>query len=314
MTHDNDNDPLGWLYAFLAFGWWGLVFPLMLIRMNFITLDLVESKFAWSMEIMIHRVIWCTVSCLILVQFTGRWTALKNVLTDLQKMKLLTLTAALIGVNWLGFILAPTLGMLSDVSLGYYMNPLLNVLLGCLFLGERLRRLQGIAVAFAVMGVAWMIIIHGQVPWLSILVASTFATYGLIRKRMQLDALVGLTCEAMLCLPPILLYTAYQWQNGPPFMFGNNNSQLNILLICVGPATAAPLIWFAAATGRLRLGTVGFVQFITPTCHLIVAVLANNESIPLLKIGGFVFIWTGVAVYIWDQSLQMKSRANLVKQ
>jgi len=308
MSDEADQDILGWIYAILAFCWWGTVMPLYLIMMKYVAQPYLIDNLTWSLEVLMHRVIWCVLTCLLLIQLRRGWDDFWGALRSKRTLATLALTALLVGSNWLCFILAPALGKLSDASLGYYINPMLNVWLGYMFLGESLRRLQGIAVALAGIGVAWLVFVHGEVPWISLLLAGTFGIYGLLKKRLEVHAITGLTFEALYCLPLVLIYFAVRGTQGPEFVFTQSGATLNMLLVGFGPVTAAPLIWFAAGAKRLRLATVGMLQFLAPTLQLTVALIANGETLPPAKIGGFLFIWAGVLVYIWDIRLRSKAR------
>ncbi len=297
---EEPQDSWGLIYALLAFGWWGFVFPSLLISLNTLAAPLIASRIGWSLEILANRVVWCLLVCCLMLHASGRWRPFLAVLRDRRIFLGLLLSSALIAANWFGFIVGASIGKLSQASLGYYINPLLNVLLGYVFLGERLRRGQMVAVGLAAVGVAWLTWVHGETPWIAFLVAGSFAVYGLVRKQLAVDSLVGMTWEALFCLPAAAAYLAYRQIEGPALVMAAGAPLVNGLLLAAGPATAAPLIWFSAAAKRLRLATVGFLQFVAPTGQLLMAVAANGEAFSWEKLCGFVLIWAGVVAYLWD--------------
>lgn len=300
MTHQHEGEATGWFYAMLAYGWWGFVFPLVLIGLNAAADPYSDSPVAWSFEILASRIVWCVVFCLIVIGLTRRFPAFREAIRSRKVLLTICVSSFLIACNWFGFIIGASIGRLSEASLGYYINPLFNVLLGYLFLSETLRRRQIWAVALAGLGVVWLTLIHGQVPWIAFGVATSFGFYGLVRKKLKIDALLGMTLEAMCCLPFALGYLIWRQVGSEPLVFLEGDWKIIVLLLACGPATALPLIWFAAAARRLKLATMGFIQFLAPTGQLIVALVANGESLSQGKLIGFVFIWAAVILYVWD--------------
>ena len=300
LVTETDEEWSGWIYALSAFGWWGFVFPCLLIWLNNAAQPWVDSRVVWSFEVLAHRVLWCALCCLGLLFISRNWSRFTKVGRSRTLLLSLLASSILIAANWFGFIVATAIDRLNEASLGYYINPLLNVLLGYLLLGETLRRRQWIAVVLAGGGVAWLILIHGEVPWFALLIAGSFGFYGLIRKQLGIEALVGLTYEVLFCLPLIGAYLCYRQAWGPGLVFGQSELTVSLLLMACGPVTAAPLLWFAAAARRLPLSTVGFIQFLTPTGQLLIAIFVNGESLPPIKLIGFLFIWVAIAIYLWD--------------
>lgn len=302
MTQENDRDLWGWIYALSAFGWWGVGLPMLLITLNGRAANYAASGFHWSMEILVHRAIWAFVVCVFLVTLKKQWPQVRAVFHSKKALLLLFISTLLILGNWFGFIIGASEGRLSEVSLGYFINPLLNILLGYLFFGERLRRFQIVAVILVILGVAWMIFVLGQVPWIALLLAFSFGFYGLVRKQMKFDSMVCLTIEMAYCLPLAAGYIVYRNFYGPEWVTVEWDLWINLLLFACGPATAAPLIWFGSAARRLRLSTVGMIQFLGPTLQLIVALVANGETMSQQKLIGYVLIWIAVGFYLWDIS------------
>lgn len=299
IENESRKELSGLIYGILAFGWWGFVFPCVLLALNAAAEGKIESKWAWSIEIMSHRIIWCFLTCIILIHVLKRWDSVWQVMRSKRMLLLLVAAAILIGTNWTCFIYGALTERLNQTSLGYYINPLLNVLLGFMFLGERLRRFQLIAVCFAFGGTIWLTVAQGEIPWIAFIVACTFAMYGLLRKQLKVDSLTGLTFESFYFLPFAVGYVLYQTNSSSPQLFWNSGFLVTFLLMLCGPATAAPLLWFTSAARRLRLGTLGFIQFLAPTGQLIIAVAVNKEPI-LNKLGGFALIWLAVGIYVWD--------------
>jgi chloramphenicol-sensitive protein RarD len=202
-------------------------------------------------------------------------------------------------VNWLVFILSIQAGRVLEASLGYYVNPLLMVLLGVAFLGERLTRRQGVAVLLAACGVGWLTVASGAVPWISLVLASTFGVYGLLRKTAGVEALAGLAVETLLLLPVAggaLLVLAARGEGG----FAHGDAGHDLLLLASGVVTALPLLWFANAARRLRYVTVGFFQYLAPTGQLLLAVLVFGERFTAHHAVTFSLIGAAVALYLVD--------------
>jgi chloramphenicol-sensitive protein RarD len=278
----------GGLYATAAFGTWGLA-PLYWKEVAGVPgLELIAHRVAWSVPILVG-----------LVAVRRRLPEVVAAFRDPRHLRLLAVTAVLVGVNWLVFVLAILADRVLEASLGYYVNPLLVVLLGVTFLGERLSRLQGVAVAFAAAGVAWLTVASGGVPWISLLLAGTFAVYGLLRKVAGVDALVGLTVETLLLVPVAggaLLVLAAQ---GRGALVTGSLPQV-ALLACSGLLTTLPLLWFTNAARRLRYVTLGFFQYLAPTGQLLLAVLAFGEPFGRDRAVAFALIGAAVALYLLD--------------
>jgi chloramphenicol-sensitive protein RarD len=186
-----------------------------------------------------------------------------------------------------------------DASLGYYINPLFNVLLGMVFLSEKLRRLQWWAVALAFAGVAIQLIAFGSLPWIALVLASSFAIYGLVRKKLALDALTGLLIETMIMLPPAAIYL-WGFADSPTSHLTQNDWHLNLLLITAGAVTTAPLLCFTAAATRLKLSTLGFFQYIGPSLMFILAVTLYGEALAMDKLLTFACIWSALVLFSLD--------------
>ncbi|GAB0062128.1 MULTISPECIES: EamA family transporter RarD [Pseudomonas] len=260
-----------------------------------------------AIEIIIHRALWSALFGSIVLMFwkhPGWWRDLRD---NPQRLAVLALSGTLIASNWIIYVWAVNNGRMLEASLGYYINPLVNVLLGMLLLGERLRRLQMLAVAFAAMGVAQQVWHVGSLPSVSLALPLTFAFYGLIRKQAPVAALPGLVVETWMLVPLALIWltlnpTAVSAQ--PEFW----TTTQAIWLAAAGPVTLVPLVCFNAAARHLPFTTLGFLQYIAPTLVLLLAVLLYGEHLTTSTIITFAFIWTGLAIYSVDIWLKSRGR------
>ena len=285
MEPRNTLSRSGLTLALGAYVLWGIL-PLYLRLLNGVP----------PLQILAHRVVWSLLLLVGIVAVTragpALWAAARG-----RTLLLLTASATLISVNWLVYIWAVQNHHVLEASLGYFINPLLNVALGTLVLGERLRRLQKVAVGIAAAGVVLMASGGGHL-WISISLALSFALYGLIRKVAAIDALGGLTVETLL-LAPLCLALIVHAQGSGAGVFGSSTT-LDALLIVAGAVTAAPLLMFAAAARKLPYSTLGLLQYLAPTLQFIQAVTIFGEPITRVQIVVFALIWTGCALYAWD--------------
>ena len=252
-----------------------------------------------ALQVLSHRIVWSVVFLLLLIGWRRRWGDLRVALTERGSLFILVATAILIATNWLVFIIAVEHGQVLQSSLGYFITPFVSVLLGVLFLKEQLRRLQLASLFLAAAGVITLTILHGSFPWTALILALTFGSYGLLRKVVKADSLIGLTVETCLLAPlagVYLLFVAHQ--GDAAFLAGDTRASL--LLLSAGVITATPLLLFAAAARRLRLATIGFLQYITPTLHFLLAVLIYNEPFTNVHLMSFLLIWAGLIIYSWD--------------
>ncbi|MER0398943.1 EamA family transporter RarD [Vibrio vulnificus] len=251
------------------------------------------------LEILSHRVVWSFFLLAALLHFGRHWCTVRDVLTSKSKMLYLVTTAILVGANWLIFIWAVNANHMLDASLGYYINPLINVLLGMLFLGERLRKLQWFAVTLAACGVLVQLVVFGSVPIVAIALAFSFGFYGLLRKKVSVDAQTGLFIETLVMLPAAAIYLLFIADTPTSNMLANP-SQLNLLLIAAGVVTTLPLLCFTGAATRLKLSTLGFFQYIGPSLMFLLAVLIYGEAFTSDKALTFAFIWGALVVFSFD--------------
>lgn len=275
----------GIVYAAGAFTLWGLA-----------PLYFKQLAAATPVEIVLHRSVWSLAFMLIVLGLARRWAWWGPALRDTRQLGLFALSATLLTGNWTLYVWAVNSGRVLDASLGYFINPLVNVLLGWLVLHERLRRGQWAAVGLAAAGVAWLTAQAGQLPWIALTLAATFGVYGLLRKTANLGALEGLAMETLLMAlvagPLLVLWTVQGRSDAvhaPPALWG--------WLVLAGPVTAVPLLLFAAAARRVTLATLGLMQYIGPTIGFALGVWVFHEPFDATRLAGFALIWTGLAVY-----------------
>jgi chloramphenicol-sensitive protein RarD len=280
----------GVLYAGGAFFIWGIV-PLYFTRLRNVS----------PFEIIAHRVIWSVVFLAALVAGTGGIRHVRAALGTPRIVAGLALTSALVALNWVTFVWAVNAGRVLETSLGYFITPQVNVLLGFLFLRERLRPLQWLAVGLAAAGVLNQIWALGQLPWISLVLAISFGCYGLLRKQIPVDAMTGLLVETIVAAPFAIGYLAWLWHR-QTLGFGAHGWLTAVLLIALGVVTAVPLMLFAAGTQRLRLVTVGFLQYIAPTITFLLAIFVFGETLGHAQAVTFVVIWIGIVIYAADNA------------
>jgi chloramphenicol-sensitive protein RarD len=285
--HPRHVDRTGVAYASAAYATWGL-FPI-----YFRLLAGVPAR-----EILAHRIVWSAAFLVALLSALRQWRDVARALRTPGALRTLAATALLISSNWLVYIWAVNSGRVLDASLGYFVNPLVTVLLGVAFLRDRLSAAQKVAVAIAAAGVGVLVVSTGRVPWIAMALALTFGLYGLLRKRLQVDALSGLFAEVALLAPAALLYLGWiAAHDGSHF---RASARVTALLAASGVVTAIPLLWFAAGVQRLRLSTVGVLQYLNPTIQFAIAVFAFREPFTRATAVAFACIWTSLAIYTAD--------------
>jgi chloramphenicol-sensitive protein RarD len=250
-----------------------------------------------ALQVLAHRVLWSVALLAVLILVLRR---ARGIIAAARGRTLLLLvgSALMIAINWIAYIWAVQNGHVLEASLGYFINPLVNVALGFAFLGERLRRLQAVAIAIAAAGVILLAVSGGGALWLSLLLALSFGFYGLLRKVAAIDALGGLTVETLLLAPASIALLVHAGQTGTG-AFGQSD-HLDLLLALAGVVTTAPLLLFAAAARRLPLATLGLLQYIAPSLQFAEAVLLFGEPVHAVHIITFVLIWIGCALYAFD--------------
>jgi len=287
-------------FAALAFGSWG-IFPLFWKQLAGIP----------ASEQLLHRIVWAALFMLVLLALRGRLAEVWAVLADRSRRRWLALSAALLAINWFVYLIAVSTDRVLHASLGYYLNPLISVLLGMIFLGERLRRLQWWAVGFALAGVVVLVVRAGEVPWIGLVLALAFGFYGLIRKRVEVEPLPGSLFEAGLLAVPCVVGIALVEASATGHFVGSPRATL--LLASTGLVTALPILWFTAAARRLSMFSLGFMQYIAPTGQFLLAVLVFGETFTVAHGVAFSAIWVGVSLFAADLVL-LRRRAPAVPQ
>lgn len=249
-----------------------------------------------AVEVLAHRVVWSVVVLAALIAVVGGWAKVRRILASRRVLATLTASALLLSLNWGVFIWAVAKGRVLECSLGYFINPLVSVVLAIVVLGERLRALQWLAVGLAALGVAHQVVRVGGVPWVALTLALSFGLYGLIRKLAPADALTGLFVETASLTPVALVYLLWLAANGEG-AFGHAGLVVDGLLILAGPVTALPLLLFVAGARRIELVTAGLLQYIAPTGHFLLAVLAYGEPFTTTHLITFAAIWLALALY-----------------
>jgi chloramphenicol-sensitive protein RarD len=287
---DRTEAERGTAYGALAFFVWGS-FPLYFRAL----------EPASAVEILLHRVVWSLLVCLVVLAITGNLRAFVTVLRTPRLLAVLTLAAVLIAINWGVYIYAVNAGHVVEASLGYFINPLLTVLLGVLVLRERLRRLQWVAVGVGFVAVVVLTVDYGHPPWIALILAASFGTYGLVKNRVggQVEALPSLTTETAVLAPFALGVLIWLEVTGRG-SFGHAPPWHGLLLASTGIATTVPLVLFAAGARRAPLSTMGLLQFITPVLQLLAGVLLLGEHVPGPRWAGFGLVWVALVLLSID--------------
>ena len=286
----------GIAYAALAYLLWGL-FPL-----YFRQLAAVPAG-----EVLVHRIVWSLAFVLIVLTLRRQWAWLPQVFRRPRVLGAFAASALLLSTNWVTYIWSVGHGHVVDASLGYFITPLVNVLLGYTVLHERPRGAQWTALALATAGVLWLTVQAGQLPWIALVLAASFGSYGLLRKVAVLGALEGLTLETLLLAPAALLALLW-WMLHGSGTFPASDLATNLWLIGVGPLTAVPLLLFAAGARRISMTTLGLLQYLGPTIQFLLGVWLFHEPFDAARGVGFGFIWLGLVAYSLDGWRVARSR------
>jgi chloramphenicol-sensitive protein RarD len=263
-----------------------------------------------AFEILMHRIVWSCLFLIGLVLLRGQWPEFKKIIKNSRTMLILLATTIIVASNWFVFIWAITHDKILQTSLGYYINPLINVVLGMVFLKERLRLPQMAAVLLAAIGVSYLTLQYGKLPWISLYLAFSFGFYGLIRKVAPVSALIGLTVETLLLLLPALGCLIYFDTIGAG-AFLRVNMKTTVLLMCAALITAPPLLFFTTGARRLHLSTVGILQYIAPSSTFLLAVFIYHEPFRAAQLWTFVLIWSALIIYSTDSVLHYRRSSPL---
>jgi chloramphenicol-sensitive protein RarD len=286
--------------AVAAFVIWGFL-PLYLLPLSNIP----------ATQILSHRVVWCCLLTCALLAVRGELHDVLDVLSNRASLLRLAGSAACISVNWLLYTWTVTHGHVVEASLGYFINPLLSVVLGVVVLGEQLNPVQKTAIGIATAGVGFLAVVAGRPPWIALTLAASFAIYGMIRKVVVVGSIVGLTTETLLLAPLAVAYLVTVEMQGTGAL-GHSSALVNVLLLASGLVTAVPLVLFAYGARRIPLSTVGLTQYIAPTLQFLTGILVFREPFTAARAAGFAIIWSAIALYAVDglvRSRRIKSYA-----
>jgi chloramphenicol-sensitive protein RarD len=284
-----NNEKLGQIYAILAFFIWGAIAPI-----YFKQVASVEP-----IEVLIHRIFWSFLLLIPLLFITKQIEVLKVIIKDSKKIKYLAISTFFISINWLVFIWAVANNKIIETSLGYYINPLVSVLLGYLFFSERMTKYQYIAIFIAFIAVLYQIFTLGTIPLVSLTLALSFAFYGMIRKKINVGSIVGLFIETLI-LMPFALIGIYYLISTNKISFLHSSMNIDLMLSLGGLITIIPLLLFNGAATRMRLSTLGFFQYIGPSCSFFVAIFIYNEELNFDKLITFSLIWIALLIFSLD--------------
>lgn len=291
----------GVVYGIAAYGLWGLI-PLYFKSVAGVP----------PLEVLAHRAWWSFALLAVCVYLLGRWADLRQKLCDRKAAGMLATSGLLMALNWLTFIYAVQSGQVVQASLGYFITPLATVLLGVVLLGERLRPYQIASLLLAVVGMLILTGLVGRFPWVSLALVATMASYGLMRKITPVDSLMCVTVETLFMAPLAILYLGYLGAADRPH--GSGLATLGLLMLS-GPVTTVPLLFFGGATRRLRLSTMGFLQYLSPSLQFLLAVFVFGELFSLPQVLSFACIWTAVLIYMVDslRGAQQSPRMEVVE-
>lgn len=277
----------GILYAASAFILWG-IFPLYFHAIREVP----------PLEILGHRMLWSLLFLAIVLTVRQQWKWLPQVVRQPRVLGAFVASALLLSSNWFVYIWSVNNGHVLDASLGYFINPLINVMLGMLVLKETLRRGQWLTIGLAACGVAWLTWSAGELPWIALILGISFACYGLLRKTAALAALEGLSLETMLLFPLALGYVAWLTVHGQNTFVNTNTGATRWLLAAAGPITAIPLLLFAAGARKISMSALGLLQYLSPSLQALLGVWVFHEAFPQERLIGFAIIWTALALYV----------------
>jgi chloramphenicol-sensitive protein RarD len=285
----------GVLFGLAAFAAWG-----------FLPAYWKQMQAVEPLEILCHRIIWSCIFLTVIISLQKRWGEVGSIVKTPAKLKGLILSGFLIAFNWFVYILAVNSGRVVETSLGYYINPMVNVLIGYLLLGETFSRLQCVAVFFAFAGVVYSLAAYGSLPLFALALAISFAFYGYSRKKISAAPIPGLLIETIVLFVPAVGYILFKVIWGGSLFF--NDFKLTLWMVGSGVVTSLPLLWFAAAAKRLNLSTIGILQYLAPSIAFVLGVFVYKEAFSLHNLITFGCIWIGVVLYTWESLRKHKYR------
>jgi chloramphenicol-sensitive protein RarD len=285
QEHDTRS---GVFYGLATYAAWGLA-PLYFRTLGGVT----------PLEVLAHRIVWSTLLLAVVLSVRGRWPELAGCVRSGRLRWALLLSSLLLAANWLVYVYAVGSGQVLQSSLGYFLNPLFSVFLGVLCLRERLRPGQWLALALAALGLGCLVWNAGQLPWVALALTGSFGLYGLVRKVARVDSLVGLAVETLVLLPVAAVFLAEEVLRGTA-SFAHGNRNLDGLLLLSGVVTTVPMLFFGQAVRRLRLSTLGFVQYLSPSLQFLLAVAVFGEPFQPAQGVGFACVWTALLMFSVD--------------
>jgi chloramphenicol-sensitive protein RarD len=264
-----------------------------------------------ALQILAHRMAWSLIFVVAVLALQRDWSWLKETLNQRRTVLIYALAAILLSCNWAIYIWAVNAGFVVETSLGYFINPLVNFLLGVVLFKERLRRPQVVAVLLAGIGVLYLTVEYGRLPWIALALAVTFAIYGVVKKTAPLNAVRSFALETLIMFLPAVAFLALQESRGAG-AFGHQSFLVTLLLVVAGPVTSIPLILFGAAARRIPLSMIGFLQYLAPTLQFLIGVFIFREDFPLSRLVGFCLIWVALLVYSLESLANGRRRAVVV--
>ena len=283
-----ERERAGMFYGLIAYLWWG-VMPLYFSYLTHIP----------AFELLAHRILWSVLWVGTLITIQGRWDRVWSAITHRRTLVLLLISTVLIAINWVTFLYGVIQHRVLETSMGYFITPLFSVAMGILVFRERLRPWQWVALTFASIGVGVLLLTADRPPWIALTLMLSFGCYGMVRKQVAVDGVTGLFVETILLVPLCIGYLGYLESHGER-MFGNSTTLADVMLILSGGMTAVPLICFAQAVVRLRLSTIGFLQYISPSMQFVVALVILHETFTTAHQWSFSLIWLGLIVFLYD--------------
>lgn len=285
-----NQERIGHIYATFAFLFWGGLSPIYFKEVSSVD----------SFEILLYRIVFSVFTLLPLLYFNKEIKTLFATLKDFRKLKYLFASTFFVSINWLIFIWAIANNRILETSLGYYINPLVNVLLGFIFFGERMTKNQYFAIFLAFIAVLYQLLTLGHIPYISFSLAISFAIYGLLRKKINIGSQVGLFIEVLLLAPFALIYLVYLYINTEMAFIQNSSNYISFMLFLAGLITIIPLLLFNSAAVRIRLATLGFFQYIAPTASFLLAIFVYNEDFNSDKFITFILIWISLFIFSFN--------------
>ena len=289
---------LGQLYAVLAFLFWGAIAPIYFKQVVSVEL----------LEVLIHRIIWSFLILIPLLFITKQTANFKKIIVDMKKLKYLAFSTFFISLNWLVFIWAVANNKIMETAFGYYINPLVSVFLGYVFFNERMTKYQYLAISIAFIAVIYQLIALGSLPMVSLTLALSFAFYGMIRKKVNIGSIVGLFVETLILMPFAIIGIYYLYTKNS-ISFLNSSNYIDLMLTLGGIITITPLLLFNGAATRMRLSTLGFFQYLGPTCAFLLAIFMYKEEFNTDKLITFSLIWIALVVFSLDSLKKAKNKS-----